>query len=231
MGSMSRAARLLSLVQTLRRHRAPVTAQALAVELDVSVRSIYRDIDTLRGQGATIDGSAGIGFLLRPGFLLPPLMFNDDEIEAIVLGLRLVEWHGDAGIQKAADDVIVKIRSVMPPNLRAIVDESGLLTGPPPVRPPESVDAAIIRKTIRESRKARIVYLDGKEQLTERIIWPMALGFFERTRIAVAWCELRSDYRNFRVDRMQSWEQLADRIGRPRLSMLAEWRKRENIPG
>jgi len=224
---MSRAARLLQLVQTLRRHRAPVVAQALAEELDVSVRSIYRDIGTLRGQGATIVGEAGVGYQLRPGFLLPPLMFSDDELEAIVLGLRLAELHGDEGIQEAADDVIAKLRAVLPPDLRAMVDDSGLLAGPPLSRPPETVDAS----AIRASRKARIIYRDGENRATERVVWPLALSFFERSRMVVAWCELRSDYRCFRVDRMQSWQQLAERIDRPRMTMLAEWRKRENIPG
>jgi predicted DNA-binding transcriptional regulator YafY len=230
MSRMSRAARLLKLVQTLRRHRTPVVAQALADELDVSVRSIYRDIGTLREQGASIEGSAGIGFMLRPGFLLPPLMFDDDELEAIVLGLRLAELHGDEGIRKAADDVIAKLRTVLPHDLRTMVDETGLFTGPPLTRPPETVDAAVIRKTLRDSRKARIGYCDGKGQVTERIIWPLALAFFEHSRIVVAWCELRTDFRNFRVDRMRSWVQLPERIGRPRMTLLAEWRKRENIP-
>ena len=227
---MSRAARLLQLVQTLRRHRAPAAAHVLAKDLDVSVRSVYRDIETLRGQGASIEGEAGVGYVLRPGFLLPPLMFGDDELEAIVLGLRLAEQHGDEGIQKAADDVIAKLRAVLPPDLRVMVDDSGLFAGPPLRRPPETVDASAIRKTIRASRKARIAYQTGDGRASERTIWPLALSFFERSRIVVAWCELRSDYRCFRVDRMQSWQQLAERIGRPRMAMLAEWRKRENIP-
>jgi predicted DNA-binding transcriptional regulator YafY len=227
---MSRATRLLDLVQTLRRHRAPVSAQVLAEELDVSVRSVYRDIETLRGQGASIVGETGIGYLLKPGFLLPPLMFGDDEIEAIVLGLRLAEHHGDDGIQRAADDVIAKLRAVLPRDLATMVDDSGLIAGPPARRPPESVDAAAIRKTIRASRKARIAYQTGDGRASERTLWPLALSFFERSRMVIAWCELRSDFRCFRVDRMQSWTELPERIGRPRMALLAEWRKRENIP-
>jgi predicted DNA-binding transcriptional regulator YafY len=227
---MSRATRLLDLVQVLRRHRTPVSAQSLARELDVSVRSIYRDIETLRGQGAAIVGEAGIGYLLKPGFLLPPLMFGDDEIESIVLGLRLAEHHGDEGIQRAADDVIAKLRAVLPRDLAAMVDDSGLIAGPPARRPPECVDAAAIRKTIRASRKARIAYQTGDGRASERTLWPLALSFFERSRMVIAWCELRGDFRCFRVDRMQSWTELPERIGRPRMALLSEWRKRENIP-
>ena len=227
---MSRAARLLELVQTLRRHRIPVAAQSLAKELDVSVRSIYRDIETLRGQGAAIQGEAGIGYLLKPGFVLPPLMFDDDEIEAIVLGLRLAEHHGDEGIQRASDDVIAKLRAVLPRDLVAMVDDSGLIAGPPPRRPPECVDAAVIRKTIRASRKAHIAYQTGDGRPSQRTIWPIALSFFERSRMVIAWCELRDDFRCFRVDRMQSWSEIPERIGRPRMALLSEWRTREKIP-
>ena len=227
---MSRAARLLELVQTLRRHRAPVAAHTLAQELDVSVRSIYRDIDTLRGQGAAIQGEAGIGYVLKPGFLLPPLMFDDDELEAIVLGLRLAEHHGDEGIQRAADDVIAKLRAVLPRDLCAMVDDSGLIAGPPARRPPERVDAAVIRKTIRGSHKARIAYRTGEGKASQRTIWPLALSFFERTRMVIAWCELRDDFRCFRVDRMESWVERPERMGRPRMALLSEWRRRENIP-
>jgi predicted DNA-binding transcriptional regulator YafY len=227
---MSRAARLLQLVQALRRHRTAVAARVLAGELQVSIRSIYRDIETLRGQGAAIEGEAGLGYVLKPGFLLPPLMFDDDEIEAIVLGLRLAEQQGDSGIGRAANDVTAKLRAVLPRDLRAMVDDAGLLVGPPPQRPEETVQVADIRKTIRASRKAVIDYRDAIGSASRRVIWPLALSFFGHLRMVIAWCELRRDYRCFRVDRMQSWEALAERIERPRMAMLSEWRKRENIP-
>jgi predicted DNA-binding transcriptional regulator YafY len=224
-----RADRLLRLVQLLRRRRAPVTAATLAEELGISVRSVYRDIDTLRGQGATIAGEAGIGYLLRPGFLLPPLMFVDEELEAIVLGLRLAARHGDAGLGRAAADVVAKLRAVLPRDLRQVVDEAGLLAGPAQGRAPEQVDLAAIRRGLREQRKARIVYVDRDGVRTDRVIWPVALGFFERVRILVAWSEDRADFRNFRTDRMASFALLAERIGRPRPALLAEWRAREGI--
>ncbi|MGC4118816.1 MAG: YafY family protein [Myxococcales bacterium] len=195
----------------------------------MSVRSIYRDIDTLRGQGATIEGEAGVGYLLRPGFMLPPLMFVDEELEALVLGLRLAARHGDAALGRAAVEVVAKLRAVLPRDLRAVVDETELLAGPAPARPPEQVDLAVIRRCLREQRKARIGYVDKDGVRTERIIWPVALGFFERVRILVAWSEERSDFRNFRTDRIQAFVQLPERIGRPRAALAAEWRAREGI--
>lgn len=227
---MARAARLLRLVQLLRRHRAPVTAEALAGELGVSVRSVYRDIDVLREQGAGIEGAAGVGYLLRPGFLLPPLMFGDEELEALVLGLRLAAEHGDAGLERAAGEVAAKLRAVLPADLRAVMDDTGLLAGPVPDRPAEAIDLAEVRRCIREQRKAQIAYADGKGARTERTIWPLAIGFFQRVRVVTSWCEERRDFRNFRADRILSWASTRERIGRPRATLLAEWRAREGIP-
>lgn len=227
---MPRATRLLRLVQLLRRHRAPVTAQALAEELGVSVRSVYRDIGALREQGAGVEGAAGVGYLLRPGFLLPPLMFSDEELEAIVLGLRLVAQHGDAALERAGADAAAKLRAVLPPDLRAVMDDAGLLAGPVADRPAEVIELAEVRRCIREQRRARITYVDPRGARTERTIWPLAVGFFERTRVILAWCEERRDYRNFRTDRIAGWTSTRERIGRPRATLLAEWRVREGIP-
>ena len=144
-------------------------------------------------------------------------------------GLRLVEHHGDDGIQRAADDVLAKLRAVLPRDLCALLDESGLFAGPPARRPVESVDAATIRKTIRASRKARIAYQTGEGRASKRTIWPIALSFMERLRMVIAWCELRNDFRCFRVDRIQEWTELSEPISRSRMALLGEWRKRENI--
>ena len=227
---MSRANRLLQLVQLLRRYRQPVSAAALAAELEVSVRSVYRDIDTLRRQGASIAGEAGVGYLLRPGFLLPPLMFSDEELEAMVLGLRLAAEHGDDGLGRAAADVMAKIRAVLPRDLRTVVEETTLMAGPARERPPDRVDLAEIRRCMRGSRKALITYEDKGGARSERVVWPLGLGFFERSRVLIAWCEARTDFRSFRTDRIAAWRSLAERIGRPRAALLVEWRARENIP-
>ncbi|KYF77158.1 DNA-binding protein [Sorangium cellulosum] len=227
---MSRANRLLRLVQLLRRHRRPVSAASLADELGVSVRSVYRDIDALREQGASIEGAAGVGYQLRPGFLLPPLMFTDEELEAVILGLRLTAEHGDEALGRAAGEVVAKLRAVLPRDLKTLVDETALLAGPSLQRQPEQIDLAEVRRCIREQRKARIAYADRRGAASERVVWPIALGFFERARVVVAWCEERADFRSFRADRIARWTTSGDRFGRPRAALLAEWRAREAIP-
>ena len=227
---MSRADRLLRLLQALRRHRNPVTASALGGELGASVRSIYRDVQTLRGQGAAIEGEAGMGYLLRPGFLLPPLMFSHDELEAVVLGLRLTAEHGDEGLERAARDVIAKLHAVLPPDLRTFVDETALLAGPARQRPADRVDLREVRRAIRERRKVRIEYLAGEADHSTRVVWPIGLGYFERARVVIAWCEMRADFRSFRTDRMLRWTTLAERHPRSRAALLREWREREGIP-
>ena len=227
---MPRADRLLRLVQVLRRFRQPVTAQALAEELEVSVRSVYRDVQTLRGEGATIEGEPGIGYVLRPGFLLPPLMFSDDELEALVLGLRLTAAHADDALARAAADVVAKLRAVLPKDLRTVVDETALLAGTAAARPVEHIELSDVRRAIREQKKARIQYSNERGESSVRTIWPLGLGFFQRARLVVAWCEMRADFRSFRTDRITSWETLPARLPRSRTALLREWRQREQIP-
>jgi predicted DNA-binding transcriptional regulator YafY len=227
---MSRADRLLRLVQLLRRYRAPVSAAALAEELGVCVRSVYRDVQTLREQGAGIEGEAGVGYLLKPGFLLPPLMFTDEELEAIALGLRLSAEHGDEALGRAAADVVAKLRAVLPKDLRVLLEGTGLLAGPARERPAERVDLSDVRRALRRNRKAEIDYVDQRGAASTRIIGPIAIGFFERARVVVAWCEQRRDFRSFRTDRIGRWLTLSADLPRARAVLLREWREREQIP-
>lgn len=227
---MSRARRLLQLVQLLRRHRRPVTAEALAESLEISVRSLYRDVATLRAQGARIEGEAGVGYVLRPGFLLPPLMFDEGELEALVLGLRLAEEHGDATLAGHAIDALAKLRAVLPDDARDLVDGTGLLAGPAGERPKEAIDLGEVRRAIRAQEKARIRYGDAQGRESERTIWPLALAFFARVRLVVAWCEARGDFRSFRVDRVTRWTTTGAPMPRPRAALLREWHAREAIP-
>jgi len=227
---VSRADRLLRLIQVLRRHRQPVSAQRLAGELEISIRSVYRDIQTLRAEGASIDGEPGLGYLLRPGFMLPPLMFTDEELEALLLGLRLTAVHADEALGRAAAEVVAKLRVVLPKDLRALLDETALLAGPALSRPEETVALAEVRRAIREQRKAQIEYLSQPDQATARVIWPLGLGFFQRSRLLIAWCETREDFRSFRTDRITRWQTLPARLPRSRVAMLREWRARERIP-
>ena len=226
---MSRAERLLDLIQLLRRHRAPVSGPALARELSISIRTIYRDIATLQAQGADIQGEPGLGYVLRPGFTLPPLMFTADEIEALVLGTRWVARRAeDARLGDAAANAISKIISVLPDDLRQAVDGTALLVGAGEVIP-AVVDLSAIRLAIRNERKLAIAYRDADGSATERAIWPFAIGFFDRVRVVIAWCELRDDYRTFRLDRISRMEPLPERYPRRRVVMLKQWREREGI--
>jgi predicted DNA-binding transcriptional regulator YafY len=227
---MARAERLLELIQVLRRHRRPVSGQALANELAVSLRTIYRDIQTLIGQGAAIDGEAGIGYVLRPGFVLPPLMFSDEEIEALVLGSRWVAQRTDQPLAHAAANAIAKIAAVLPDDLRDSIEGNGLLAGPAPEPDDGSIDLAPIRQAIRGERKVVLHYADKKGERSKRTVWPIALGFFERSRVLAAWCELRRDYRHFRTDRIIALRLTDKRYPRRRRTLMKEWRALEGIP-
>jgi predicted DNA-binding transcriptional regulator YafY len=222
---MTRTERLLTLIQALRRHRRPVTAQQLATELSVSVRTIYRDIDTLVGQGASIAGEAGVGFVMRPGFMLPPLMFQDEEIEALMLGSRWVAQLPDAPLARAAADAVAKIVAVLPDRLQHRVEDAGLFAVPRTAAALDRIDASIVRAAIRAERKLRITYLSGDDRETVRVIWPIAVAFFERVRVVVAWCELRQAFRHFRTDRITLAESTGERLPRGRPQLLSEWRE------
>ncbi len=227
---MSRAQRLLELIQVLRRHRQPVSGAALAEELGVSLRTLYRDVQTLIVQGARIDGEAGVGYVLRPGFMLPPLMFSEDEIEALVLGSRWVAERGDTPLAKAARNALVKIAAVLPEDMKEQVDASGLHIGPGAPVAVGDAELATIRQAIRGERKLRISYVDGDGAKTRRTVWPFALGFFDRCRVVAAWCELRQSYRHFRTDRIAALTLTERRYPRRRQALLKEWREIEKIP-
>ena len=220
---MSRAARLLDLLQALRNRSTPVSGQDLARELGISIRTLYRDIATLQGQGADIQGEPGLGYVLRPGFTLPPLMFSADEIEALVLGSRWVAARSsDSRLSSSAQQALSKITSVLPADLRDRVEATNLLV--PQSANADSIDAAEIRLAIRDERKTTIGYRSLDNVVSKRTIWPFLIGFFEETRVVAGWCELRQDYRHFRVDRIETVERLAERYPRRRAAMLREWR-------
>lgn len=227
---MSRTARLLDLLQLLRNRSTPITGPALAEELGISIRSLYRDIATLQAQGADVVGEPGLGYVLRPGFTLPPLMFTADEIEAIVLGSRWVAARADDGrLSQSARQALSKITAVLPADLRERADATSLLVARMGLTP-SSIDAGVIRLAIRNERKLIITYRgpDGRE--TERTIWPFLIGFFERARLVAGWCELRGGYRHFRVDRITGVEATDIRYPRRRAVMLKEWRAQQNVP-
>ncbi|WP_174284846.1 YafY family protein [Sphingomonas bacterium] len=227
---MTRAERLFAVLQCLRRHRFPVSAASLAAELSVSVRSIYRDIASLRTQGATIEGEAGIGFVLKPGFLLPPLMFSEDEVEAIVFGARWVAMRGDRRLAHSGKSALAKIVAVLPPELREEADLSFLLVGPDDAITSDEPHLPLIRDAIRRERPLTITYVDAAAGSTERNVWPIALAYFDRARIIIAWCELRQTFRHFRTDRATILAVGQKRYPRRRAQLVAEWRRLEGVP-
>ena len=226
---MSRAARLLDLLQLLRNRRQPITGPALARELGISIRTLYRDIATLQAQGADIEGEPGLGYVLRPGFTLPPLMFSADEIEAIVLGSRWVATRADdSRLSDSARQAMSKILAVLPAELRERAEATNLLVARIGLEPAQ-VDAGQIRLAIRNERKLIVRYGDSGGAKTERTIWPFMIGFFEKVRVVAAWCEIRQDFRSFRVDRIASLTVSEERYPRRRAVLLEEWREREGI--
>lgn len=227
---MAHSERLLALLQLLRRHRHPVSGATLAGELGVSIRTLYRDIATLQAQGADIEGEPGVGYVLRPGFMLPPLMFSQGELEALVLGFRWVQKFADAPVTKAATDALAKISAVLPAELAAELENTALLVGPRRIVDGEIVDLAVIRAAIRRERKLRLSYCDAAGVRSERVVWPVALGYFEETRMLVAWCEWRQGYRHFRTERMAAIALLEERFPRRRAAMLKEWRETDAGP-
>ena len=228
---MSKTQRLFDLIQILRRNRYPVSGKKLAEELEVSLRTVYRDIVTLQRQGASIEGEPGLGYVLRPGFMLPPLMFSEEEIEALVLGSRWVARRTDKTLRLAATQVLAKISAVLPEDLRHQLEFSGLLIGPVKTTiEKDDEKEALIRHAIRKQFKLQMTYLDVKEEQSQRLVWPFALGFFEDVHLLVAWCELRSDFRHFRTDRIVNLTELEIRYPKHRQALLKKWREINNIP-
>jgi predicted DNA-binding transcriptional regulator YafY len=227
---MSRAQRLLDLIQKLRGYRRPVSGATLAEALGVSLRTLYRDIETLNAQGAHIDGEPGVGYVLRPGFMLPPLMFSEEEIEAIVLGSQWVAKRTDAALGAAARNALAKIAAVLPPDLKTGLDTSGLLVWPGDAIAAGDAELPLIRAAIRNERKLRIGYVDGSGRDSKRTIWPFALGFFDRVRVVAAWCESREGFRHFRTDRISKVQLVDKRYPRRRQVLLKDWRATQGIP-
>lgn len=221
---MSRAGRLFQLMDALRANRRPVTAAALAAQLGVSERTIYRDIQTLAELGAPVEGSAGVGYLLKTGFFLPPLMFGADEVEALVLGARWVRGQGDPALALAATAALAKIATAAPQDLRDHMADTSLWV---PINTPQpSFDEFVqpAREAIRNQHKLRISYSDEAGQATERTVWPFALAFFEGRRLLAAWCELRDAQRHFRIDRIRAATTIAERYPTPRHQLIKVWR-------
>jgi predicted DNA-binding transcriptional regulator YafY len=220
---MRRADRLFDIIQVLRAASRPVTAAALAAELEVTVRTVYRDVATLQARRVPIEGAAGVGYVLRRGFELPPLMFTADEIDAIAVGARMVRRIRDAKLQAAARSVLAKVTAVVPEDLRPHLASAPLYVSDGDATVPQGVDLADVRGAIRERRKMAITYRDEKGSTTSRTIWPIAMAYYVDVTLIAAWCELRTDYRHFRVERIATSRILDERFRADNGRLMADW--------
>jgi predicted DNA-binding transcriptional regulator YafY len=220
---MRRADRLFQIIQILRRTTRPVTAAALAEELEISKRTVYRDVADLIGQRVPIEGEAGLGYLLASDYDMPPLMLTPDEIEAVMLGAQWVAGRSDKILSNAARDVVAKIAAVVPERLRSFIAEPSVSAKPTIGGPEEGVDTSILRSAIRNGVKLRLRYRSEAGEDTERTVWPVILGYAETSRLLVAWCELRQSFRHFRTERIIEAEMLDERNGLRQGELRRRW--------
>ena len=222
---MRRAERLFQVIQILRGARRPVTAEQMARELETSKRTVYRDIAELLAQRVPIQGEAGIGYVLDRSFDMPPLMLTPDEIEAAVLGARWVMARGDPALTRAARDLIAKIGAVIPDHLQPFLLDSALTTSErPAVLAEDAIDMARVRESIRGQYKIGLTYQDESGAETTRVIWPIAVGYFDAVRLIAGWCELREGFRNFRTDRVVAADFSDERYPGRRAALMHRWR-------
>lgn len=222
---MDKTERLFALLDSLRRRRSPITAETLAEQQQVSVRTIYRDVQTLIGLGAPIEGEAGLGYVLRPGFFMPPLMFTPVELEALVLGTRWVQTLPDGELGAAARNALAKIATASNDDLRARIEDPGLW----PVNlgqfenKPRTPILERAREAMRTERTVHLEYEDMEGRASSRLIWPVQIAYFEKKEVVVAWCCLRSAFRVFRTDRIKTFELTEHPYGRQRRELTDRW--------
>lgn len=226
---MRRADRLFELIHLLRGARKAVTAAQLAETLEVAPRTIYRDVAALMAMGVPIDSAAGVGYIMRPGYELPPLMFDHEEVEAITVGLHLLNRTGDRELQAAARRVANKVAGVLP-DLRADELDDGRFVvsdfGTPAV-----ANMGMLRSAIRDSRRLAMVYRDERERLTERTCLPLAVIYYVEVTVLAAWCELREDFRHFRADRILACHETGNGFAALAPQLRRDWRGRLGMLG
>ena len=229
---MRRTTRLFEIIQLLRVAKKPLTAEAIAAQLEVAKRTIYRDIASLQALSVPIYGEAGIGYVMRSGYDLPPLMLSIEEVEALVVALGLLERTDDRALKAAAASIRAKIATVLPIASREPIDKTRLFV-PQWIHPePVSVDLSTIRLAIRDERKLLLHYADAQGQESRRIIRPIAMVYYVEVMHVVAWCELRRDFRSFRADRIRHCEVTQERFEGESAALRAAWeaRQREEAP-
>ncbi|KQV88310.1 MULTISPECIES: helix-turn-helix transcriptional regulator [unclassified Roseateles] len=224
---MRRADRLFQIVQLIRGRRL-TTADYLASRLEVSMRTVYRDIAALGQQGVPIEGEAGVGYRMRAGFDLPPLMFSKQEAQALVATVRMAESRLDAALARQAENALSKILAVLPLDARAAAESLALYAPLPALDPATSAHLTAMREATEDRRKLKVGYLDLGGVKSERIVRPLACLFWGPVWTLAAWCELRNDFRSFRVDRVETLEVLEETFRDEAGKTLADMnRKRE----
>lgn len=224
---MSRTSRLFEMLGVLRARRRPVTALELAEELCVSERSVYRDVETLRLLGAPLDGQAGVGFVLKEGFFLPNLAFSAEELDALILGLEWVRGRADPALAKSSESALAKINSSRTDPPLTADDTPALVAAASISSRADSAQVAPLREAIRHLRKVAIRYEDIAGSVSERVIWPITIVYFDDVRVLAAWCESRSAFRHFRVDRVRAATVLDERYPERRPSLMRRWREQD----
>jgi predicted DNA-binding transcriptional regulator YafY len=223
--AISRAERLLNLIEEFRRRRRPVSGDDLAQTLGVSIRTLYRDISSLRALGASIEGEPGVGYVLRSGFLLPPVMFTVEEVDALILGSRWVAERADKSLAGAARKAMARLTAIMPNELVDRVEAQYLVVVPGEYSQQETIDMTVVRRAIHLERKLRIRYTDAKGKNSERVVWPFLLIYFDGGLLISAWCEMREGIRHFRTDRIASISEISMRYPRRRHDLIKLWRE------
>lgn len=220
---MRRTERLFQIIQILRSNRSPVTGRELADELEVSLRTLYRDMAELTAQRVPVIGEAGTGYVLDQGYDMPPLMLTADELEAAALGAAWVASHADPSLAHAARDLVSKLSDAIPPELRPIVLDASSRSISTQPKIEERFDGAILRLAIRERSKLQLTYQDKNKGVTERVVWPMLIAYLDAVRYIVAWCETRQDYRHFRTDRVLDLKVLDGKYPERRAVLIKGW--------
>jgi predicted DNA-binding transcriptional regulator YafY len=220
---MRRTERLFKIIQVLRRKRRAVTGVELASELEVSLRTLYRDMAELLAQRVPIRGEAGTGYVLDSAYDMPPLMLTPDELEAAVLGAGWVAQRGDAALARGAQDLIAKLTHAVPKELRPVLLDAALQPVSFRQRTPDGFDVGQMRSAIRDRTKMKIAYADGEGRATERVVWPFMIAYLEDVRVVAAWCELREAFRHFRTDRIREAKTLAERYPGRRDQLVKRW--------
>jgi predicted DNA-binding transcriptional regulator YafY len=221
---MRPAERLFDIIQLLRGSRRPLSAGAIAERLEVSTRTIYRDIASMQGSGVPIEGAAGFGYVLGPGYDLPPLMFTAEEFQTIAVALDLVRRTGDQGLQAAAAGVRAKIAAIRPSARGTDLVEAPFYVWTQDASVPPAVCLSEVRGAIRAHRKLRLDYRNGEGTESRRVVWPLAIAYFAEATLIGAWCELRGDYRHFRTDRVRDLAVLEQAYPDDCPTLLSGWR-------